>query len=68
MYGRPVCHQTFHMHVFVPATALKTEISKQWYPYSGLNLAPTKAPASPTRLQLGAGDPLRHEVTTGLCR
>jgi serine/threonine protein kinase len=55
--SRPVCHQTFHMHVLVPAAALKSEISKQWYPYSGLNLAPAKEPASPTVLLLGAGDP-----------
>jgi serine/threonine-protein kinase len=54
---RPVCHETFPMHVFVPASALSTEISKQWYPYFGLNLAPAKQPAPPKLLPLGADDP-----------
>jgi hypothetical protein len=54
---RPVCHETFPMHVFVPAAALSTEISKQWYPYFGLNLAPAKQPAPPKVLLLGADDP-----------
>ena len=32
--GRPVCHEIFRMRILVPAPALKTEISKPWYPYS----------------------------------
>ncbi|MGO9080236.1 MAG: serine/threonine-protein kinase [Streptosporangiaceae bacterium] len=55
--SRPVCHETFHIRVFVPASALKTEISMQWYPYFGLNLAPAQPPAQPTLLLLGAGGP-----------
>jgi len=53
---RPVCHETFHLREFVPAAVLDTEISKPWYPYFGLRLAPSKAPAGPRVLQLGAGD------------
>ena len=55
--GRPVCHEKFLMHVLVPAPALNTEIAKPWYPYFGLNLAPTKAPPAPRWLLLGTGHP-----------
>jgi hypothetical protein len=55
--GRPVCHETFRLQEFVPSSALDTEVQKQWYPYLGLRLAPVKAPASPSLLQLGAGSP-----------
>lgn len=56
--SRPVCQQRFHVRLRVPARAMNTEISKQWYPYFGLNLAPSKAPAAPKRYRLGAGDSL----------
>jgi Protein kinase domain len=55
--SRPVCQETFHIRVLVPPSALKTEISKQWYPYFGLNLATTTAPAQPKGLLPGAGGP-----------
>jgi Protein kinase domain len=53
--GRPVCHQTFHLSVPVPAPALTTEISKRWYSYFAVALAPARAPPAPRRLRLGAG-------------
>ena len=62
--SRPVCRETFHIHVRVPAQAMSIEIAKQWYPYFGLNLAPVKAPAAPKRFRLGFGhahvDPSRQ--------
>jgi serine/threonine protein kinase len=53
--SRPVCHETFHLREFVPASVLHAELPKQWYPYFGLRLAAAKAPASPGLLLLGAG-------------
>jgi hypothetical protein len=53
--GRPVCHQRFHLSVPVPASALMTEISKHWYSYFAVALAPTRAPPAPKLLRLGAG-------------
>jgi hypothetical protein len=55
--SRPRCHETFHIRVRVPAQAMSTEITKQWYPYFGINLGPVKAPAAPKRYRLGAGTP-----------
>jgi hypothetical protein len=55
--GRPVCHERFRIRVRVPARALSTEIAKQWYPYFGLNLGPSKVPPAPKRFRLGAGHP-----------
>ena len=55
--SRPVCHETFQMHVAVPASALSAEISKRWLPYFAVNLAPKVQPASPAELVLGFGDP-----------
>jgi serine/threonine protein kinase len=54
--GRPVCHETFPVQIFVPASALSTEISKHWYAYLGLSLSTGKEPASPKWQQLGTGD------------
>ena len=68
--SRPVCHETFHIRVRVPAQAMSIEIAKQWYPYFGLNLAPVKAPAAPKRFRLGFGhahvDPSRQISATEL--
>jgi Protein kinase domain len=55
--GRPVCRETYQLRELAPASVLGTELSKKWYPYLGLRLAPAKAPASPKLLRLGAGDP-----------
>jgi hypothetical protein len=55
--GRPVCHETFHMHVSVPASALNTEISKPWLAYFAVKLAPSKEPSAPKVLVLGSGHP-----------
>jgi Protein kinase domain len=54
--ARPVCRQTFRMRVAVPASALSTEISKRWFPYFGVNLAPKVQPVPPAVLVLGSGD------------
>ena len=56
---RPVCHLEEIHDVFVPPSALSTEMSKQWLAYLGLNLSASGdgTPALPSVLQLGAGDP-----------
>jgi len=59
--SHPVCHQTLRLQIFVPASALNTEIAKHVYTYFGLTLSPTKVPAAPKYLLLGTGDP---QVTT----
>jgi len=55
--GRPVCHQTWHLHVFVPPSTLRTEMPKRWFVYFGLNLSRTSEPPPPRILKLGAGNP-----------
>jgi hypothetical protein len=54
---RPVCRKKLSIAVFVPPSAMSTEISKPWYAYFGLALSKssTKVPALPTVLQLRAG-------------
>jgi hypothetical protein len=59
--SHPVCHQIVRLKIFVPASALTTEIAKHVYTYFGLNLSPTKVPPAPKYLLLGTGDP---HVTT----
>jgi len=56
--GRPVCHLTETHLVFVPPSALRTEMSKSWYSYLGLNLSSSGTPPDPASLQLGAGNPV----------
>jgi hypothetical protein len=53
--SRPVCHEKFTETVYVPPSALQTEMAKPWYLYFGINLAPAKEPSSPQWLVLGAG-------------
>jgi serine/threonine protein kinase len=53
--SRPVCQEAFRISVPVPASALMTELSKRWYSYFAVALAPDKVPAAPERLRLGAG-------------
>jgi hypothetical protein len=55
--GRPVCHPTWHLHVFVPPSTLRTEMPKRWFVYFGLNLSRTGEPPPPRFLKLGAGNP-----------
>jgi hypothetical protein len=54
--GRPVCHEAITIRVFVPASALGTEIAKPWYAYFNINLAPAVEPAAPSVMNLGAGN------------
>ena len=50
--GNPLCPPAVHMHVFVPASAMGTELAKRWYTY----VAP--APGTGVKLQLlGPGNP-----------
>jgi hypothetical protein len=53
--SRPVCQEAFRITVPVPASALMTELSKRWYSYFAVALAPDKAPPAPKLLLLGAG-------------
>jgi hypothetical protein len=55
---RPVCHLTATYVVSVPPQALNAEMSKHWYVYFGVNLAPSVEPGPPAQLQLGADDPV----------
>jgi hypothetical protein len=54
---RPVCHQTWHLHIFVPPSTLRTEMPKRWFIYFGINLSRTGEPPLPKILKLGAGNP-----------
>lgn len=42
----------------VPPSALATEMAKQWYVYFAVNLSSSGQPATPTSMQLGAGNPV----------
>jgi serine/threonine protein kinase len=55
--GRPVCNATYTVKTLVPASALSTEMSKQWYPYFAIALSASGEPASPAWLQLDADNP-----------
>lgn len=55
--ARPVCHQTWHLHVLVPPSTLRTEMPKRWFVYFGLALSRTGEPPPPRILKLGAGNP-----------
>ena len=52
--GHPVCYYSTRMQVFVPASALATEIAKQWYAYSGVRLSTKGVPRPPKWVLLGA--------------
>ena len=54
--SRPVCLESIYTTNLVPPSALQTEMSKPWFAYFGLNLAPTKQPPPPKWLLLGAGN------------
>ena len=54
--GGPVCRQTIQVTYLVPPSALQTEMSKPWYLYFGINLAPLSLPPVPHWLMLGAGN------------
>jgi serine/threonine protein kinase len=55
--GRPVCHESYAVEVFVPAAALSAEFSKQVYAYGAVSLSATKAPGAPKSLTLNADSP-----------
>jgi hypothetical protein len=50
--ARPVCHETFQIDTYVPASALGVEMAKYAYPYFGINLGSTSVPPVPTWLYL----------------
>lgn len=54
--SRPVCRESIQTTNFVPPSALPAEISKPWYPYFAVNLAPAKEPGPPKWLLLRAGN------------
>jgi hypothetical protein len=51
---RPVCHQTLHLKIEVPPSALHSEMARKWYLYFGIKFSSTGIPA-PRTLRLGAG-------------
>ena len=54
----PTCHLTETHDIFVPPSALRTEMSKTWYSYLGVNLSSSGTPPLPATLRLGAGNPV----------
>lgn len=57
--GHPVCHATYTVTLFVSPSALREELTKQWYPYFAVTLGPPgSTPAAPTSVQLDAGNPV----------
>jgi len=55
--SRPVCQATYTATALVPASALNTEMSKQWYPYFAITLSASGEPAPPQTLMLDGGNP-----------
>lgn len=49
---RPVCHQSFKVYTYLPASTYAREAAKKWYFYFGLALAPVKVPPPPKWLYL----------------
>jgi len=56
----PICVLTVTLTTYMPPSVLKTEISKPWYTYFGINLSPSGSgePPLPAWAQLGAGSPV----------
>jgi hypothetical protein len=54
--ARPVCHETFTIDTYVPASALSTEMRKYAYSYFGINLGSTSVPPAPAWLTRGAAN------------
>lgn len=52
--ARPVCHIKLTFVFRVPLSAVKTEISKHLFAYSGLTLSATTGPPSPATLALSS--------------
>lgn len=52
-----VCDLTYTLYLFVPASALNTEMSQQFYPYFNVNLSTAASAAVPTVMLLGDGNP-----------
>jgi hypothetical protein len=51
---RPVCHESFRLHIVLPASALQRESVKHWFVYLGVHLTtvPRRIPSAPTVLKL----------------
>jgi hypothetical protein len=54
--SRPVCHETFRIDTYVPASALSVEMSKHLDAYIGINLGGASIPPEPKWLYLNAGN------------
>jgi hypothetical protein len=54
--ARPVCHETFQIDTYVPASALSVEMRKYAYPYFGINLGSTSVPPAPAWLYRNAAN------------
>jgi hypothetical protein len=52
--SRPVCHETFHVDTWMPASALPVEMAKHMDGYFGISLGVVKIPAAPKWLYLNA--------------
>jgi hypothetical protein len=54
---RPKCFITSHGFIFVPSTALHTEMTKHVYTYFAVNLSPSGVPPAPKFVFLNGGNP-----------
>jgi hypothetical protein len=54
--SRPVCHETFQVHTYVPDSALGVEMSKHPYPYFGVSLGSSAIPPEPKWLTLNGAN------------
>jgi hypothetical protein len=50
---RPTCHETLHLRLVVPSSALHSEMARKWYPYFGIKFSTTGVPR-PKTVSLGA--------------
>jgi len=62
---RPVCRQKISVQEQVPASTLRTEISKRWFFYFGLNLTTTGTPPPPKVLTLDTHATISPSTRTG---
>jgi len=63
--SRPVCHQKIRVQEQVPPSTLRTEISKPWFFYFGLNLSATTVPPPPKFLTLDTHATISRPTRTG---
>jgi hypothetical protein len=64
--SRPVCRERLRIQEFVPASALRTEITKRWFFYFGLTLSRTMRPPPPRFLTLDTHATISRSAQTSI--